>query len=98
MPNFSTDPNPYTWQTVGSRGLFSDGSALLKAIDDDLCLEYENLREFYDGILSLKPKDMRNEGISEMELKRKKAEIRKGKRLNFKIQVNMILLSLYEFK
>jgi len=30
----STDSNPYTWQTVGSRGLFSDGAALLKAIKD----------------------------------------------------------------
>ncbi len=30
----STDSNPYTWQTVGSRGLFSDGTALLRAIGD----------------------------------------------------------------
>ncbi|MDG6928159.1 MAG: xanthine dehydrogenase family protein molybdopterin-binding subunit [Nitrososphaerota archaeon] len=30
----STDTNPYTWQTVGSRGLFSDGTALLRAIED----------------------------------------------------------------
>jgi carbon-monoxide dehydrogenase large subunit len=30
----STDTNPYTWQTVGSRGLFSDGIALLRAIED----------------------------------------------------------------
>jgi len=30
----STDSNPYTWQTVGSRGLFSDGTALLRAIED----------------------------------------------------------------
>ena len=30
----STDSNPYTWQTVGSRGLFSDGIALMRAIED----------------------------------------------------------------
>jgi len=29
-----TDRNAYTWQTVGSRGLFSDGIALLRAVDD----------------------------------------------------------------
>lgn len=55
-----------------------------------------NLKEFYDWILSLKPKDVRDEGISERELKRKKAEIRKGKTLNFKTKVNRILLSLYK--
>jgi carbon-monoxide dehydrogenase large subunit len=33
-PHRSTDLVPYTWQTVGSRGLFSDGQALLRAIQD----------------------------------------------------------------
>ena len=65
-------------------------------IDEDSYLEYENLKEFYDWVLNLKPKDVRDEGISERELKRKKAEIRKGKRLNFKTKVNRILLSLYK--
>ncbi len=33
-PLRSTDASPYTWQTVGSRGLFTDGLALLEAIED----------------------------------------------------------------
>ncbi|MDT7889224.1 MAG: xanthine dehydrogenase family protein molybdopterin-binding subunit [Desulfurococcales archaeon] len=33
-PHRSTDLVPYTWQTVGSRGLFSDGQALLRALQD----------------------------------------------------------------
>ena len=65
-------------------------------IGEDSYLEYENLRGFHDWILTLKPKDVRDEGISKRELKRKKAEIRKGKRLNFKTKVNRILLSLYK--
>jgi hypothetical protein len=45
----------------------------------------------------LKPKDVGDKGISERELKRKKAEIRKGKRLNFKTKVNRTLLKLLCF-
>ena len=37
---------------------------------------------FEQWILSLKPKDVRDKGISERELKRQKAKIRKGKQLN----------------
>jgi len=33
-PYRSTDLVPYTWQTVGSRGLYSDGQALLRALQD----------------------------------------------------------------
>ncbi len=33
-PIRSTDMVAYTWQTVGSRGLFSEGQALLRALDD----------------------------------------------------------------
>ena len=40
--------------------------------------------------------DVRNEWISERELKRKKAEIRNGKRLNFQTKLNRILLQLYK--
>ena len=65
-------------------------------IDEDSYLEYEDLKEFHDWILLLKPKDVRDIGISERELKRKKAEIRKGKRLNFNTKVNRILLSHYK--
>ncbi|MGC8620060.1 MAG: hypothetical protein ACP5LA_06125, partial [Thermoplasmata archaeon] len=55
-------------------------------------------KEFLDWVLTLKPKDVRDKGISERELKRKKADIRKGKRLNFKTKVNKTLLKLYKAK
>ena len=67
-------------------------------IDEDSYLEYENLNEFYEWILSLKPKDVRDKGISERELKRKKAKVKSGKRLNFKTKVNRILFKLYKSK
>jgi len=47
-------------------------------------LEFSNDHEilknngFTDWILSLKPKDIRDKGISERELKRQKAKIRRG--------------------
>ena len=65
-------------------------------IDEDSYLEYENLNEFYEWILSLKPKDVRDKGISKRELKRKKAEIRKGKILNPKTKIVKILVKLYK--
>jgi hypothetical protein len=64
-------------------------------IDDDSYLEYENLNDFYNWILSLKPKDVRDKGISERELKRQKAKIRSGKVLNPKTKIVKIFLQLY---
>jgi len=43
-------------------------------IDDDSYLEYENIEDFKQWILSLKPKNVRDKGISERELKRQKAK------------------------
>jgi len=43
----------------------------------------------------LKPKDVKDKGISERELKRQKAKIRKGKQLNPKVKIVKILLQLY---
>ena len=37
--------------------------------DKDSYLEYENLREFHDWVLNLKPKDVRDKGISERGLR-----------------------------
>jgi hypothetical protein len=37
-------------------------------IDEDSYLEYENLKEFYDWILSLKPRDVKDEGISKKDI------------------------------
>ncbi|MGC9123501.1 MAG: hypothetical protein ACP5IB_05465 [Thermoplasmata archaeon] len=37
-------------------------------IDEDSHIEYENLTEFYDRVLSLKPKNVRYKGISQQAL------------------------------
>ncbi|MEM0130398.1 MAG: hypothetical protein QXW75_02920 [Thermoplasmatales archaeon] len=63
-------------------------------IDNDSYIEYENLEEFYQWVLSLKPRDVRDKRISERELKRKKADIRKGKILKFKTKINRELFKL----
>ncbi|MGC8582052.1 MAG: hypothetical protein ACP5MW_06930 [Thermoplasmata archaeon] len=44
----------------------------------------------------MKPKDVRDKGISERELKRQKAKIRSGKTLNPKTKIVKILLKLYK--
>jgi len=75
------------------RKILDEASVL--GIDDDSYLEYENIEDFKQWILSLKPKDVRDKGISERELKRQKAKIRKGKQLNPKVKIVKILLQLY---
>jgi len=73
----------------------------LIGIEDTDYLEYTKdheivkSNEFTEWILSLKPKDVRDKGISERELKRQKAKIRKGKLLNAKVKIVKILLQLY---
>ena len=42
---------------------------MVTGIDKDSYLEYENLREFYEWILLLKPKDVSGKGISERGLR-----------------------------
>ena len=44
----------------------------------------------------MKPKDVKDKGISERELKRKKAEIRKGKILNPKTKIVKILFIILQ--
>ena len=52
-------------------------------------------KDFKQLILSLKPKDVRDKGISERELKRQKAKIRNGKQLNPKVKIVKNLLQLH---
>jgi len=47
-------------------------------IDDDLYLEYENVEDFKQWILLLKPKDVRDKGISKQTLWNIKKRIRKN--------------------
>jgi len=47
-------------------------------IDDDSYIEYENIEDFKQWILSLKPKDVRDKGISKQTLWNIKERIRKN--------------------
>jgi hypothetical protein len=58
--------------------------------------EIANSEEFKQWVLTLKPKDVKDKGISERELKRQKAKIRKNKLLNPKVKIVKILLQLYK--
>ena len=68
----------------------------LTGIEDPDYLEYDNFDDFKQWVLSLKPKDVVSDGISERELKRQKAKIRNGKQLNPKVKIVKILLQLYK--
>jgi len=74
----------------------------LAGIEDPDYLEYTKdqeivkSEEFKQWILSLKPKNVGDKGISERELKRQKAKIRNGKQLNPKVKIVKILLQLYK--
>ena len=67
----------------------------ITGIDADSYLEYENLREFYDWVLTLKPRDVKNKGISQQSLYKIKTRIKSGNHLNLKVKVVKILLKLY---
>jgi len=68
---------------------------MITSLEDPDYLEYENPEDFKQWILTLKPKDVMDKGISERELKRQKAKIRKDKLLNPKVKIVKILLQLY---
>lgn len=53
-PMRSTDSMAYTWQTVGSRGLFTDGQALLMAIED----AKEQIKEIAAQVLVVRKEDL----------------------------------------
>ena len=70
--------------------------SLIFGIDDDPYLEYENLKEFYDWVLTLKPKDVRDKGISKMALWKVKDKVRNGKSINPKTKIVKILIELFK--
>ncbi|MGC8701012.1 MAG: hypothetical protein ACP5R3_05325, partial [Thermoplasmata archaeon] len=53
-------------------------------------------KEFLDWVLTLKPKNVRDKGISKMALWKVKDKIRQGKQLNPKTKIVKILLRLYK--
>ena len=67
----------------------------ITGIEETDYLEYEYLREFYDWVLTLKPRDVKNKGISQQSLYKIKTRIKSGKHLNLKVKVVRILLKLY---
>ena len=75
----------------------------LTGIEEPDCLEYTKDHEivkkngFTDWILSLKPKDVRNKGISKQSLSYTKSQIRKGSGLIRKTKINEILFKLYVY-
>ena len=82
---------------IGKESNNLDDTSVL-GIDKDSYLEYENLREFHDWILSLKPKDVKDKGISKMALWKVKEKIRHGSRLNLKTKIVKILIESYKLK
>ncbi|MHB8371414.1 MAG: hypothetical protein ACYDAO_00080 [Thermoplasmataceae archaeon] len=70
--------------------------SLIFGIDDNSYLEYSNLEEFKDWVLLLKPKDVRDKGISERTLYKIKLKIKQGKQLNPKTKIVKILIELFE--
>ena len=69
--------------------------AMITGIEENDYLEYDNLMEFYDWILSLKPKDVRNMGISERGLRNVKQKIRNRNGLKNKSKIIKILFKKY---
>ena len=68
----------------------------ITGIEEDDYLEYDNLREFYNWILSLKPRDVRDIGISQQALYKIKTKIRSGKHLNQRVKIVKVLLTLFK--
>ena len=69
---------------------------LIFGIDNGSYLEYVNLEEFREWLLALKPKDVKDNGISERTLYKIKFKIKQGKQLNSKTKIVKILIELFE--
>ncbi|MEM0321992.1 MAG: hypothetical protein QW613_06335, partial [Thermoprotei archaeon] len=80
---------------IGKESNNLDDASVL-GIDPEDYLEFENPEQFYDWVLSLRPEDVRDKGISERGLNRKKAEIRKGHPMNPKTRLTKVVIRLYD--
>ena len=78
---------------IGKESNNLDESMVL-GLDKDSYLEYENIKEFYDFVLALKPKDVRDEGISKKTLWNIKERI-KTRQLKNKSKSLKVLHSIY---
>ncbi|MGP6220509.1 hypothetical protein [Caldiplasma sukawensis] len=68
----------------------------ITGIEEDDYLEYHDVMEFYNWILWLKPKDVRDKGISQQALYKFKTNIKNGKPLSPKVKVVKVLLKLFK--
>jgi len=68
----------------------------LTGIEEPDYLEYDNIEDFKQWILSLRPKDVKDKGISKQSLSYTKSRIRKGSGLIRKTKINEILFKLYK--
>jgi hypothetical protein len=68
----------------------------LTGIEGPEYLEYKNNKEFFDWILTLKPKDVKDKGISQQALYYQKSLIKSKKHLNVKQKVARKLLELFK--
>ena len=64
-------------------------------VEDDSILEYHNLKEFHNWIISLKSEDVKNEKISQQILNYQKSRLYAGKNLNHRSKTVKILWEKY---
>jgi len=82
---------------IGKESNNLEGSQVI-GIDDNSYLEYANNKEFYEWILTLKPKDVRDKAISERGLRNFKLKIRNGNGLKNRSKIAKMLFELYKSK
>ncbi|MEM3313661.1 MAG: hypothetical protein QXT48_04740, partial [Thermoplasmatales archaeon] len=80
---------------IGKESNNIDESMIL-GLDDNSYIEYENLKEFYNWVLKLKPKDVRDKGISRKALRDIREKIKTNKTLNTKTKIVKILIKEYK--
>ncbi|MEM0143932.1 MAG: hypothetical protein QXL94_08370 [Candidatus Parvarchaeum sp.] len=68
---------------------------MIMGIDDNSYIEYENLEEFYNWVLKLKPKDVRDKGISERGLRNFKQKLRTGNGIKNRSKIFFTLIENY---
>ncbi|MEM3573417.1 MAG: hypothetical protein QXJ62_04200 [Nitrososphaeria archaeon] len=69
--------------------------SMIMGIDDNSYIEYENLKEFYNWVLKLKPKDVRDKGISERGLRNFKQKLRTGNAIKNRSKIFFTLIENY---
>ncbi|MEM4071651.1 MAG: hypothetical protein QXP59_06375 [Saccharolobus sp.] len=65
-------------------------------VDSGSYLVYENPKQFYVWVLKLKPKDVRDKGISRKALRDIREKIKANKTLNPKTKIVKILINEYK--